>query len=360
MRLFKKNPPERRASDSSNGKAKKEKSTSDHHAKGPTPKSSESFWQHRRTRTFAIISLTVVAIILIAIVPIIIVQQLQQQHVGQSNHHAPASPTTPSPNNSTNSTNNANPTSSTSSTTSPKPHHPNPYNDSAQANPHVPPLNQDFHYIKTPVRGINLGGWLVLEPFITPSLFEQAPDTTKPPNERYDTSDRVAVDEWTLCQRLGPTKAKSVLEHHYDTFIKEADFKKIREMGFNHVRIPIGHWSIRPMAHEPFVPRVSWTYLIRGIQWARKYGLRVMVELHTAPGSQNGWNHSGRSGEIRWLNGEDDAQDDDEEDNEDVVSMNSTQSNRNNTASATSGNKWSHVVPIIGVLNEPAMMEIKD
>jgi len=32
------------------------------------------------------------------------------------------------------------------------------------------------------------------------------------------------------------------------------------------------------------------------ISWARKYGIRINLDLHALPGSQNGWNHSGRVG----------------------------------------------------------------
>ena len=39
------------------------------------------------------------------------------------------------------------------------------------------------------------------------------------------------------------------------------------------------------------------------IGWARKYGLRINLDLHALPGSQNGWNHSGRSGTVNVLNG---------------------------------------------------------
>ena len=28
-----------------------------------------------------------------------------------------------------------------------------------------------------------------------------------------------------------------------------------------------------------------------GIAWARKYGLRICLDLHAVPGSQNGYNH---------------------------------------------------------------------
>lgn len=37
-----------------------------------------------------------------------------------------------------------------------------------QYNAHTPPLDQPFGYGKQPIWGVNLGGWLVLEPFITP------------------------------------------------------------------------------------------------------------------------------------------------------------------------------------------------
>ncbi|KAG0741416.1 hypothetical protein G6F57_010878 [Rhizopus arrhizus] len=211
-----------------------------------------------------------------------------------------------------------------------------PFDDSARVNSYAPPLNQNFSYNdKHRIRGINLGGWLLLEPFITPKIFEQSlgPDLIK--------------DEWTLCERLGPEEAKRQLKEHYENFITEQDFKKIAEMGFNHVRIPTGHWALQVFPGEPFVPHLSWQYLLRGIQWARKYGLRVMVELHTAPGSQNGWNHSGREGAVGFLNGTDGE-------------LNAERTIHLVTDMIQFFNKpeWSHVVPIFGVLNEPAMYKI--
>ena len=44
-------------------------------------------------------------------------------------------------------------------------------------------------------------------------------------------------------------------------------------------------------------------YFLKAIQWARKYGIRINLDLHALPGSQNGWNHSGRLGTIGMLNG---------------------------------------------------------
>ena len=40
--------------------------------------------------------------------------------------------------------------------------------------------------------GVNIGGWMVLEPWITPSLFYRWLGKTK--------SEGVAIDSWTFCE----------------------------------------------------------------------------------------------------------------------------------------------------------------
>jgi len=42
---------------------------------------------------------------------------------------------------------------------------------------------------------------------------------------------------------------------------------------------------------------------LKAIEWARKYGIRINLDFHSLPGSQNGWNHSGKLGSINVLNG---------------------------------------------------------
>jgi glucan 1,3-beta-glucosidase len=60
---------------------------------------------------------------------------------------------------------------------------------------------------------------------------------------------------------------------------------------------------VHKLEDEPFLEHVAWTYFVKAIVWARKYGLRINLDLHAVPGSQNGWNHSGRGGEVGWMNG---------------------------------------------------------
>jgi aryl-phospho-beta-D-glucosidase BglC (GH1 family) len=168
------------------------------------------------------------------------------------------------------------------------------YDNTARPNPLVPPIEDGFNYENTPIRGINLDGWLVLEPFITPSFFE-----------KYEPSLGI-VDEWTLVQHLNATEGmasvKKLLETHYATFITEETFKEINEAGFDHVRIPFGYWAVKTWEGDNFLPFISWRYLLRGIEWARKYGIRVNIDLHSLP--DGGWNHSGQQETLNWLNGE--------------------------------------------------------
>ena len=96
-----------------------------------------------------------------------------------------------------------------------------------------------------------------------------------------------------------------MLEKHYSTFIVEDDFKQMRDAGLDHVRIPFGYWAAREVDGDNFVFQVSWRYLLRALEWCRKYGLRVKLDLHSVPGGANGWNHSGRLGPINWLSGSD-------------------------------------------------------
>lgn len=115
------------------------------------------------------------------------------------------------------------------------------------------------------IRGVNLGGWLVLEPWITPSLFEGAGDG--------------AVDEYTLTQILGSDEATSRLSEHWSSFITEGDFSRIAQAGLSHVRIPVGYWAAAPIDGEPYVDG-QLEYLDQAVSWAKANNLKVIVDLH--------------------------------------------------------------------------------
>lgn len=141
------------------------------------------------------------------------------------------------------------------------------------------------------VRGVNLGGWFVLEPWITPSIFEQW------------ANGGGVVDEYTYCQALGPSEAYNRLSSHWYSWITQDDFYQIANAGLNHVRIPIGYWSVIPVSGEPFV-QGAYDVLGQALDWAQSAGLKVMIDLHGAKGSQNGFDNSGHYGSIGWQQGD--------------------------------------------------------
>ncbi|TVY53773.1 putative glucan 1,3-beta-glucosidase D [Lachnellula cervina] len=205
------------------------------------------------------------------------------------------------------------------------------WDDSTTANPNVPAIASAWgSYADRPARGVNIGGWLSLEPFITPSLFVAG-----------------TVDEWTLAQSLG-ANAKATLEKHYATFVSEQTFKDIADAGLDHVRIPFSYWAVVTYDGDPYVYRTSWRYLLRGIEWARKYGLRINLDVHGLPGSQNGWNHSGRLGPIGWLNGTDGT-----------LNAQRSLDLHDRLSKFFAQDRYKNIIAFYGLCNEPKMTALK-
>ena len=60
------------------------------------------------------------------------------------------------------------------------------------------------------IRGVNTGGWLLLEPWITPYLFEEV--------NYGDNLDKI-VDEYTYADIVDPDFYRARLKLHWDTFV---------------------------------------------------------------------------------------------------------------------------------------------
>jgi glucan 1,3-beta-glucosidase len=138
--------------------------------------------------------------------------------------------------------------------------------------------------------GVNLGGWFVLEGWMTPSLFEGV-----------NGSDETAFME----QKPG---ALQVLQNHWDTFITEQDFAYLASKHLNFVRLPIPWWFRGETFHYIDNDDIEHTitygdssfYINRALSWADKYNINVLLDLHTAPGCQNGFDNGGISGILQW------------------------------------------------------------
>ncbi|HSB95075.1 MAG TPA: cellulase family glycosylhydrolase [Spongiibacteraceae bacterium] len=143
----------------------------------------------------------------------------------------------------------------------------------------------------TKLRGVNLGGWLVLEKWMRPSLFDGLQ----------------ATDETSWCVELG-TAAGEKLRRHWTSFITRDDFAWLAGIGINAVRIPLGHWLFGPdyPYHRsyganpyPFVEG-GIDVLDSAFAWAEEFDLRVVLDLHAAPGCQNGFDNGGIMNVCEW------------------------------------------------------------
>lgn len=130
------------------------------------------------------------------------------------------------------------------------------------------------------IRGVNLGNWLVLEKWMSPSVFEGSG----------------AEDEYHLARFLPQDVYEKRIHKHRNDYITEYDFQKIANMSFNAVRIPVPFFLFGD--RTPYIGCVE--ELDHAFDWAERWGLKVLIDLHTVPGSQNGFDNGGLSGVCRW------------------------------------------------------------
>ncbi len=130
------------------------------------------------------------------------------------------------------------------------------------------------------VKGVNFGNWLVLEKWMSPALFAGTD----------------AEDEYYLPRKLPREVYEARIRMHRAEFISERDFVTVKAMGLDTVRIPVPYFIFGD--REPFIGCVE--ELDHAFAWAEKYGLQILIDLHTAPGSQNGFDNGGLSGVCKW------------------------------------------------------------
>ncbi|XP_052190885.1 probable glucan 1,3-beta-glucosidase A [Diospyros lotus] len=106
--------------------------------------------------------------------------------------------------------------------------------------------------------------------------------------------------EFQVTNGYGPLAPK-VMKEHWNTFITEDDFKFMSSNGINTVRIPVGWWiASDPNPPPPYVGG-SLQVLDKAFSWAQKYEMKVIVDLHAAPGSQTATTvSSSRDGFMEW------------------------------------------------------------
>ena len=73
------------------------------------------------------------------------------------------------------------------------------------------------------ILGVNLSGWFIPEPWVTPSLYAATG----------------ASNAAELQEAMGTAAYNERMRRHYETFVSEGDFRRMAQIGLNAVRLPV-------------------------------------------------------------------------------------------------------------------------
>ena len=122
-----------------------------------------------------------------------------------------------------------------------------------------------------PLRGVNLGSWLLMEPWMCP----------------MDTSGNLP-DDWSvrdkLTQRFGATTKDRLLATYQDAWLQDSDFDRIAALGMNVVRLPFWYLNLQEEDgtwRADAFDRMDWA-----VAHAWQRGIYTILDLHGAHGGQ--------------------------------------------------------------------------
>ncbi|MDR0304468.1 MAG: cellulase family glycosylhydrolase [Chitinispirillales bacterium] len=131
------------------------------------------------------------------------------------------------------------------------------------------------------LRGVNAGGWLVHEPWMTPV--------------NANAHDQVTIMN-QLKSRFGAAKRDELIAIYEDNYWTETDFNNCAAMGMSVIRLPFTYMNLvyvddganRHTLKPDAFKRFDWF-----VENCQKRGMYVILDMHGAFGSQNGQDHSG-------------------------------------------------------------------
>jgi glucan 1,3-beta-glucosidase len=138
--------------------------------------------------------------------------------------------------------------------------------------------SDSFHF-----RGTALGGYMVLEPWITPSLFYQFLGETKP--------SKIGMDSSSFCKALGPKEANRQLRQHWKTWVTEDIIANLAAIGTNSLRLPVGDWMYQPYGAYPECWAGALEEVDRTLALCTQYNITVIIDVskskHHKPYNRN-------------------------------------------------------------------------
>src|SRR5258708_33606133 len=124
------------------------------------------------------------------------------------------------------------------------------------------------------LKGINLGNWLWPEGYMF----------------KFKSTNSPRVIQAAINELVGEDEARQFWKTYRDNYITREDIHFIKQSGFNSVRVP---FSYRLFVSDGTTARLEgpgYELLDRVVDWCRREGLYVILDMHAAPGGQTGAN----------------------------------------------------------------------
>ncbi|NLR10183.1 MULTISPECIES: glycoside hydrolase family 5 protein [Lactobacillaceae] len=142
-------------------------------------------------------------------------------------------------------------------------------------------VKQDQLYFKDQpltLRGLGIGTWLNIEHFMI--------GMPGPQSMILKSIDRA----------YGDGKGHEFLDAYIDSFVNEDDFKFLKKLGVNFLRVPINYRLFMDDNTLEF-KEFGFAKVQRLLDYCEKYHIFCMLDMHTAPGGQNpDWHSDNRTG----------------------------------------------------------------
>jgi aryl-phospho-beta-D-glucosidase BglC (GH1 family) len=149
------------------------------------------------------------------------------------------------------------------------------------------PVKNYLNWKNFKANGVNLGGWLHQEAVIDPQFWAKHGGNT--------------TDEWDFCVHLG-RQCSPVLEQRYASYITTSDIDDLAAANINVLRIPTGYnaWIEVPGSQLYHGNQIRFLTSISNYAIA-KYGMHIIVDVHSLPGGLNGLGLGEKDGNYGWF-----------------------------------------------------------
>ena len=124
------------------------------------------------------------------------------------------------------------------------------------------------------LKGINLGNWLLPEGYMF----------------KFKTANSPRLIHTVINQLVGEDEGRRFWKAYHDNYITREDIRFIKQSGFNSVRVPFSYRLFVTDAGPAKLEGEGYRLLDDVVDWCKKEGLYVILDMHGAPGGQTGDN----------------------------------------------------------------------